>query len=68
MAALSAKQYGPALDCLIREVVIADPTLGPVYVLKEDVSDSFYHIELKPMNTPNLGLVLPSYESGEELV
>ena len=41
MAALYAMQYGLALDSLIRKVVIADPTLGPVYVLKADVSDGF---------------------------
>ena len=68
MAALSAKQYGPALDCLIREVVIADPTLGPVYVLKEDVSDGFYHIELRPTDAPKLVLIFPSEGEDDELV
>ena len=36
-----AMQYGRDLDRLIREVIIANPALGPVHVLKVDVSDSF---------------------------
>ena len=34
IAALSAMQYGRVLDCLIRDVVIVDPVLVPIYVLK----------------------------------
>ena len=41
IAALSVMQYGQALDRLIREVVIAEPALGPVHSLKADVSDGF---------------------------
>ena len=31
VACLSAMKYGRPLDCLIREIVLADPALGPVY-------------------------------------
>ena len=61
-------QYGQALDRLIREVMIADTALGPVYVLKSDVSDGFCHIVLQPADAPKLGLVSPSYVQGEEMV
>ena len=44
IAALSAMQYIWDLDRPIREIVIADPTLGPVHVLKADVIDGFYRI------------------------
>ena len=50
-------QYGRALDLLIIEVVIACPSLGPVYVLKDEVSDGFYFIALQPGYVPKLGLV-----------
>ena len=40
-------QYGQVLDCLIREVVIADPALGPVHILKEKVRYMFYSIGLR---------------------
>ena len=39
-----AIKYVRYLDRLIRDVVIADPPLGPVYLLKADVSDGFYRI------------------------
>ena len=68
ISALSHVQYSWALDRLIREVVIADPTLRPFYVLKVDVINGFYHIGLIPIDAPNLVLVFPSYISGEDLV
>ena len=48
-------QYGRALDRLIGEVVIANPALGPVHVLKLDISDNFYRIGLRPTDDPKLG-------------
>ena len=39
-------ENGWSLDFLIREVVIADPAFGPVYVLKSDVSNGFYIIAI----------------------
>ena len=58
-------QYGRALDCLIREIVYADPALGYVYLLKEDVSDWFYRIGLRPEDGPKLLLSDPAgRESG----
>ena len=59
IAALSSMQYGRDLDHLIGKIIIADPTLGPVHVLKADVSDSFYRICLRPICDPRLGLVFP---------
>ena len=32
-------KYDRSLERLIIEVVIADPTLGPIYILKVDVRD-----------------------------
>ena len=61
-------QYGLALECLIREVIIADPALGPVHVLKVNVSDGFYCIGLCLKNSPNLGLFFLSEGEDEELV
>ena len=43
----------------------ANPKLGPVHIIKADVSDSFYRIGLRPSNAAKLGLVFPS-EAGEE--
>ena len=46
ISALYVMRYGQALDCLIREVIIAEPELGPIHVLKAGRSDSlspFYY-------------------------
>ena len=68
VACLSALQYGWALDCLLREIVFADPALGYVYLLKADVSHGFYHIGLRPEDAPKLGLIFPSGEDEEPMV
>ena len=52
-------KYGWDLDHPIREIVISDPTMVPVHVLKADVIDSFYHIGLCPMDDPKMGIVFP---------
>ena len=61
-------QYGRAIEHLIRDVVIAEPLLGPMHILKEDVSDDFYSIGLRPTDAPKMGLVSPSEVEDEELV
>ena len=65
---MSAIQYGRSLDCLIREIVYADPALGYVYLLKADVSDGFYRIGLRPTDAPKLGLIFPSGKEEEQMV
>ena len=62
IAVMPAMQYGRSLERLIREVVIAYPAPGPVHVLKEDVSASFYCIELQPTDSPKMGIVFPQKE------
>ena len=46
LAALEAMQFGHALDRILREIIIADPSLGPVQLLKVDLSDGFYRVNL----------------------
>ena len=57
---MSVMQYGRVLDHLIRDIAIANPALGPVHVLKLEISDGFCYIGLRPMDAPNLGLFFPS--------
>ena len=57
---MSAIQYGRALDRLLREIIFADPALGPVYLLKADVSYGFYRIGLRPEKALKLGLIFLS--------
>ena len=43
----------------------ADPKLGPVHMIKADVSYGFYRIGLRPSDAAKLGLIFTS-EAGEE--
>ena len=65
---LSAMQYGRCLDCLLQKIVYADPELGPVHMIKADVSDGFYRIGLCPSDATKLGLVFPSEAGDKDLV
>ena len=68
IAALSAMQYGWSLEWAIREVVIYNPALGPVNVLKENVSDGFYQICLRPTDAPKIGTVFDYKGEDKELL
>ena len=53
-------QYGRTLDRVLRDIMFADPTLGPVYLIKMDVSDGFVQIGLRVEGAPKLGLIFPT--------
>ena len=65
---LSAMQYGRCLDRLLCEIVYANPKLGPVHMIKADVSDGCYRIGLCLSSAAKLGLVFPSEAGDEDLV
>ncbi len=46
LAALDSMQFGHALDRILREILLADPAMGPVQMLKIDLSDGFYRLDL----------------------
>ena len=61
-------QFGHALDRILREILLADPELGPIYLSKLDISDGFYCIWLVLEDIPKLGVVFPVKEGEEPLV
>ena len=65
---LSATQYGRALDCIICEIVYADPALGYVYLLKANVSDGVYHICLRQEDARKLVLIFRSCKEEDPMV
>jgi len=65
---MEAMQFGHALDRYLREILLADPKLGPVYLLKLDISDGFYRIDLAIDDIPKLGVVFPTWPGEEPLV
>ena len=61
-------QFGHALDRLLREILLANPAHGHVYLAKADMSDGFYRVALNPQDAPKLGLVFPTRPGKEPLV
>lgn len=59
LAARESMQFGSALERFLREILLADPAFGPVYLAKTDCSDGFYRIHLAPDDIPKLGLLFP---------
>ena len=68
VSCLSSMQYGRASDRLLCEIVFANPDLGPVYLLKADVSAGFYRLGLRPEDAPKLGLILPNGADEEPMM
>ena len=65
LARPEAMQFGGTLERVLRKILQADPQHGPVYMLKVDLSDGFYRVQLKPEDVPRLGVALPTAK-GEE--
>ena len=65
---LEAIQYGHALNQILCEVILADPSLSPVQLLKIDISDGFYQANLNIDNIPKLGVASPTKPGEPHLV
>jgi len=61
-------QFGHALDHLLREILLANPTNGYTEMLKVDLSDGFYRINLNIEDIPKLGVVFPSSDPNKKLM
>ena len=53
-------RFGHALYRYLREILLADPALGPFYLINVDISDGFYHIALNLNDIQKLGVVSPT--------
>ena len=51
----------------MREILLADPSLGPVKLMKIDLSDGFYYTGLNIYNIPKVGVVFPTKPDQEPL-
>ena len=68
LAALDSMQFGHALERLLREILLASPKNGPVYLMKLDIADGFYQIDLNIQDIPKLGVIFPTNPGNESLV
>ena len=53
---------------MLRDIVYDKPKLGPVHMIKADVSDGFYRIGLRPSEIAKLGLFFLREDGKEDLV
>jgi hypothetical protein len=68
MAPPEAIQCGKALWRIMSAKVRSNPRLGPVYLSKVDIADSFYRIWVQAVDVPKLGVLLPTIEGQERLI
>ena len=71
LAAVESMQFGSAFERFLRELLLANPEHGPIYLSKTDCSDGFYRMDLAPADVPKLGLLFPqegSVEADDQLV
>ena len=68
LAAMESMQFGHALDRILREILLANPAFGPVYLIKLDISDGFYRIALAVDDIPKLGVAFPTPTGDDPLV
>jgi hypothetical protein len=54
-----ALQFGSTLQWLLQRMAYADPSHGPVQMLKLDLADGYYRVKLSPEAALELAVVLP---------
>lgn len=68
LVADGSMQFGHAFNRILRHILFSDPHHGPVYLIKIDISDGFYRIDVNPDDIPRLGVVFPTEEGQEPLI
>ena len=61
-------QFGRALSCILWLLWHANPSKGPVYLAKYNISNGFYWMFLNPEDTLKLSFLMPCYEGELQLV
>ena len=67
-APMDAMQFGRALERIIRKILLANPKYGKVHLIKVDLSDGFYRINLNPRDAVKLAVAFPSLPGEPPLV
>jgi hypothetical protein len=68
LAPKEAMQFGKALERILAQIVAANPTHGPVQLMKVDVADGFFWAWLNLSDTPKLAVSIPSLKGEEPLL
>ena len=59
ITASQSMQFGRVLEQVLWKVATADPAQGPLYLLKIDLFDGFYHVCLRAEDAPMLCVAFP---------
>ena len=65
---METMQFGHTLDRIIRETILADPILGTVKLMKVNLSDGFYRVNLNITDILKLGVVFTTRPGQESLI
>jgi hypothetical protein len=65
---MEAIQFGWSLEGILREILFANPVHGLVHMIKLDISDGFYQIDLNIDDIPKLGVVFPTLPGDKPLI
>jgi hypothetical protein len=63
-----AMQFGRALDRILMAILEASDKFGPTYLMKLDLSDGFYRVQVKPEDVPKLAVAFPTRPGEEQRV
>ena len=61
-------QFGNALNHYLQEILLADPDIEALYLIKVEISNGFYRISLNINDTPKLGVLFPTEKGQQPLV
>ena len=61
-------QFGHALDRILREILLANPEFGPVSLIKIDIADGFYCLDVNASDVPKLAVIFPTLPGQPRLV
>ena len=63
-----AIQFGSCLTRLLQQIWEANPSEGPVFLSKWDISDAFHHCHIRPEDVGTFSYVVPPIPSGPQLL
>ena len=68
LAPKEAMQFGRTLLRLLHRIYYADPSFGPVYISKINLSDGFYRLWISPSDTTRLAVIFPTRSGEPQLI
>ena len=63
LAVMEAVQFGHAFDRILREILLVNIAHGSMYLIKTDLSDGFYRVDVASHDIPKLGVIFPSWSA-----